>query len=242
MPCQVILPLEGCVRLQNPEIHLASLETWLLESKTVFLQASELADLEDEANMPLEQLLARYRHANNPEPGPSHTPPSPPPTAPQPPALNDPSPTQTANNSQLSTVGSSQQTEQVQAGSIDKGKRVASLHGQPPPATPGTSEGPPSPAPGVSEAPSSATPGVSGGPPSASIGMTETGNIEGEGVANVKPDEQAEQATAAGMDAFEHSQALAERRASGSQAGPSALTPPAPGKQQAQAHCHCAAA
>ena len=36
--------------------------------------------------------------------------------------------------------------------------------------------------------------------------------------------QQAEQATAAGMDAFEHSQALAERRASGSQAGPSSAT------------------
>lgn len=151
-------------------------------------------------------------------------------------------PTQTANNSQLSTVGSSQQTEQVQAGSIDKGKRVASLHGQPPSATPGTSEGPPSPAAGVSEAPSSATPGVSGGPPLASIGMTETSKDGGEDVAHVKTDEQAEQAMAAGMDAFEHSQALAERRSSGSQAGPSAPTPPAPGKQQAQAHCHCAAA
>lgn len=58
--------------------------------------------------------------------------------------------------------------------------------------------------------------------------MADTGSAEE--MVQVKPEEQAKQAMAAGMDAFEHSQALAERRASGSQAGPSALSPPAPGK------------
>ena len=42
-------------------------------------------------------------------------------------------------------------------------------------------------------------------------------------------EEQAHQAAAAGMDAFEHSQALAERRASGSMAGPSTAVPSFPG-------------
>ena len=41
---------------------------------------------------------------------------------------------------------------------------------------------------------------------------------------------EAQQAAAAGMDAFEHSQALAERRASGAQAGPSGTVTSAPGQ------------
>ena len=167
--------------------------------------------------MPLEQLLARYRYADNPQAaGPSHTSSSPRPTAPVP--LNHPLPTQTAGNSNFLTIDSTQQTGQVQAGSIDKGKNVATLHGKPS-----------TPTPGVSEQPPSAAPGVLGGSPLASTKVTENGTFGRE--AHVKPEEQAEQATAAGMDVFEHSQALAERRASGSQAGPSALNPPAPGKE-----------
>ncbi len=60
-----------------------------------------------------------------------------------------------------------------------------------------------------------------------------TAAAKGEDVQAMQVQQQAEQATAAGMDAFEHSQALAERRASGSQAGPSSPSLPgasAPGK------------
>ena len=206
------------------KIYLSNLDTCLLYPKSALLQAAELADLEDEANMPLEQLLARYRYANISQAGPSHTSSSPSPTAPQPPALDEPLPTQAADDSHLLTMGSTQHIGQVQAGSIDKAKGIAPLHGRPPSATPGVSEGPQSTIPGDSGGPLSAAPGVPEGPPSTS---TETGTFGGR--SHMKPKEQAEQATAAGMDAFEHSQALAERRASGSQAGPSALSPPAPG-------------
>ena len=179
--------------------------------------------------MPLEQLLARYRYSNNSQAtGSSHTSSSPRPTAPQPAALSDPLPTQTAGDTPSLTMDSTQQTGQVQAGSTDKGKGIVSLHRRPPSDTSGASEGPPSATPGVAVGPPSASTRVSGAPPSVSTGAQETGIAED--VAQVKPEEQAQQATAAGMDAFEHSQALAERRASGSQAGPSALSPPAPGK------------
>ena len=57
-----------------------------------------------------------------------------------------------------------------------------------------------------------------------------TAAAKGGAVQTTQIQQQAEQATAAGMDAFEHSQALAERRASGSQAGPSSPSAPAPGK------------
>ena len=53
---------------------------------------------------------------------------------------------------------------------------------------------------------------------------------KGKAVEAAETQQQAEQATAAGMDAFEHSQALAERRASGSQAGPSSASAPPPGR------------
>ena len=175
------------------------------------LQASELADLEDEANMPLEQLLARYTgYTDNPQAAsPSHTSSSTPLTDAQSHVLTDPLPTETADNTHsrgIDPTQSGRQAGSLQLDSTDKGKRVAALP----------------------ERPASASIGVSGGTPSASIGVTTTGGIEG--MAQVSPEQQAEQATAAGMDAFEHSQALAERRASGSQAGPSALSPPASGK------------
>lgn len=178
------------------------------------LQASELADLEDDANMPLEQLLARYAgYANTPQAaGPSHTASPPHPTTTSPPGpMDDPSPAQTADNTHSPEIHSTQQTGQVQAGSAAKGKGVATMPGGPSTAYSGTPLGPPL-----------------GVPPSGSRGMTGSGSVED--LVEVKPEEQAEQAAAAGMDAFEHSQALAERRASGSQAGPSALSPPAAGK------------
>lgn len=160
------------------------------------MQASELADLEDEANMPLEQLLAQYGYTNNPDAaGPSQTAPSPP--TPQSPDLPDPSSPQVAASTHSRANDPSQQTKQQGSLSSDKGKGVAGAPGTP-----------------------------LGELLSANTGAAGAGN--GEGVAQVRPEEQAEQAAAAGMDAFEHSQALAERRASGSQAGPS--VPPAPGK------------
>ncbi|KAL3134959.1 Pharynx and intestine in excess protein 1 [Trebouxia sp. C0010 RCD-2024] len=159
--------------------------------------ALELADLEDEANMPLEQLLAQYGYTNNPDAaGPSHTASSPPHPAPQFPHLPDPSPPQVAASTHSRANDSSQQTKQKGSFPSDKGKAVAGAPGQP-----------------------------LGDLLSANMGVARAGT--GEGVAQVRPEEQAEQAAAAGMDAFEHSQALAERRASGSQAEPSA--PPAPG-------------
>lgn len=162
------------------------------------MQALELADLEDEANMPLEQLLAQYGYTNNPDAaGPSHTASSPPHPAPQFPHLPDPSPPQVAASTHSRANDSSQQTKQKGSFPSDKGKAVAGAPGQP-----------------------------LGDLLSANMGVARAGT--GEGVAQVRPEEQAEQAAAAGMDAFEHSQALAERRASGSQAEPSA--PPAPGK------------
>ena len=216
---------------------LSHLATCSLHPETVSLQASELADLQDEANMPLEQLLAQYRYADNPQAaGPSHTSSSPRPTAPQLAARTDPLPTQTAGNTHSLTIDPTQQTGQVQAGSTDKARDIASLHRRPPSGTPGASGGPPSATPGVPVGPPSARTGVSGGAPPAGRTAEPTGIAEG--VAQVKPEEQAQQATAAGMDAFEHSQALAERRASGSQAGPSALSPPAPGKSVC-ATCLC---
>lgn len=165
------------------------------------LQASELADLEDEANMPLEQLLARYGYATNPAAaGPSHAAPTPPHPNPPAPVLPDPLLTQKAGTTHSRALDPAQQTRQtgsVQSDRDDRGTGVATLPGKP-----------------------------SRGPPSASTGGAGMGAVEG--VAQVRPEEQAEQAAAAGMDAFEHSQALAERRASGSQAGPSATL--APGK------------
>lgn len=53
---------------------------------------------------------------------------------------------------------------------------------------------------------------------------------KGKAVEAAETQQQAEQATAAGMDAFEHSQALAERRASGAQAGPSSASASVLGK------------
>lgn len=52
--------------------------------------------------------------------------------------------------------------------------------------------------------------------------------------------QQAQQAMASGMDAFEHSQALAERRASGAQAGPSHSHEPASGQYKVLLTQHAA--
>ena len=150
--------------------------------------------------MPLEQLLARYGYTNNPDAaGPSHPASSPPHPTPQAPGLSHPSPSQKPDDTPSRANDSSQQTKQTGSFQSDSGDKGKG----------GTS---------THRAPP-------GGPLSASTGAA--GGGTGEGVVQVRPEEQAEQAAAAGMDAFEHSQALAERRASGSQAGPSA--PPAPG-------------
>ena len=150
-------------------------------TRSMLSQASELADLEDEANMPLEQLLARYGYVNNPQAaGPSHTSTTSDSTKAPPPTAPDPSPPQNCDH-------------------------TSSRHE-------------PSQKAGMTRPPQDTVAGLN--PVVADVNPV---------VADVKPEVQAEQAAAAGMDAFEHSQALAERRASGSQAGPSAAIAPSPG-------------
>ncbi len=160
----------------------------------MLLQASELEDLEDEANMPLEQLMAKYGYtASTDVATPSH-----PSLAPLVNAHSDPPPT---------------------------------------PAGPSTDPSPPS-LPPHSSPQGPAKPMSSGSKAEApaeslTIVAKPTAAAKGEDVQAMQIQQQAEQATAAGMDAFEHSQALAERRASGSQAGPSSPSfpsAPAPGK------------
>ena len=158
--------------------------------RVLWVQASELADLEDEANMPIEQLLARYGLAQPPGPSPH-------PNKPKSPTTIDPPPPQAAGQSTANSEkppqnsGLPQETKAVKAkGMVDNPAASAS----------------------------------------ASVSGQDSGADVAHGVADVKPEEQAEQAASAGMDAFEHSQALAERRASGSQAGPSAATALSVGK------------
>ncbi len=157
----------------------------------MMLQASELEDLEDEANMPLEQLMAKYGYtASTDVASPSHPSSTPPVNA-----HSDP---------------------------------------LPPPAGMSTDPSPPSlpphaspqhPAKPMSSRSKAEAPGES-----LTDATQPTAAAKGDAVQAMQIQQQAEQATAAGMDAFEHSQALAERRASGSQAGPSSPSAPAPGK------------
>ena len=154
------------------------------------VQASELADLEDEANMPIEQLLGRYGLAQPPGPSPR-------PTKRQSPEPNDPVSLQAVGQGTSESEKPANQTSLPQETKAVKAKDTDS--GQAKPAL-------------------------------TSVGIQDSESDVAQGIANVKPEEQAEQAASAGMDAFEHSQALAERRASGSQAGPSAATGPTTGK------------
>ncbi len=157
----------------------------------MILQASELEDLEDEANMPLEQLMARYGYtASTDVATPSHPSSTPPVNA-----HSDPSfpPAGTSTNPSPPSL--------------------------PPHSSP---QGPAKPVSSRSKAEA---------PAESLTNVTKpTVAAKGEDVQAMQIQQQAEQATAAGMDAFEHSQALAERRASGSQAGPSSPSAPAPGK------------
>ncbi len=157
----------------------------------MLLQASELEDLEDEANMPLEQLMAKYGYtANTHAATPSH-----------------PSSTPPVN-----------------------------AHSDTSPTPAGPSSDPSSPTPPPHASPQSLAKPMSSGSkaevPADSLmdAAQPTAAAKGEDVQAMQLQQQAEQATAAGMDAFEHSQALAERRASGSQAGPSSPSAPAPGE------------
>ncbi len=158
----------------------------------MLLQASELEDLEDEANMPLEQLMAKYGYTGSTDVAtPSHPSSSPP----------------------------------VKLGS----------DAPPTPAGPSTDPSPPSLAPHAS--PQGPAKPVSAGSKAeapaeslTNVAKPTAAAATDEDVQAMQVQQQAEQATAAGMDAFEHSQALAERRASGSQAGPSSPSSPATGK------------
>ena len=159
------------------------------------LQASELEDLEDEADMPLEQLMAKYGYT----------------------ASTD-----------VSTPSQPSSTPPVNAHS----------DAPPTPAGPSTDPSPPSLAPHAS--PQGPAKPVSAGSKAeapaeslTNVAKPTAAAAKDEDVQAMQVQQQAEQATAAGMDAFEHSQALAERRASGSQAGPSFPSlpiAPAPGK------------
>lgn len=155
------------------------------------MQTSELADLEDEANMPIEQLMAKYGYTANAEAAGPSLPSSsafsdnesPPPQSPLPMDTDSPGP--------------------------------------PPQAT---HQNPPKPPPPQAQVPDS-----SNSPTQRAAVSKAAAKNDAEAVTH----QQAEQATAAGMDAFEYSQALAERRASGSQAGPSSLNVLVSGKYPA---------
>ena len=156
------------------------------------VQAAELADLEDEANIPLEQLLARYGYTTSTSVATVPTPPSASPSSiqlghtSQPDTTSDPTPTDISPklkpNAESKHQAASSPVKQEQS----------------------------------------------------SVAAQEGANAQQEtdftkaGAANVT-EAQAHQAAAVGMDAFEHNQALAERRASGSMAGPSTAIPSAPG-------------
>ncbi|KAL0041297.1 hypothetical protein WJX77_011458 [Trebouxia sp. C0004] len=164
-------------------------EERMAEAEGAAQHASELEDLEDEANMPLEQLMAKYGYtACTDVPTPSH-PSSPPPVN----AHSDPSPPPAATSTDPSPPS------------------------LPPHASP---QRPAKPMSSRSKAQASADLLADAAPPTAAT--------KGDAMQAMQTQQQAEQATAAGMDAFEHSQALAERRASGSQASPSSPSGPVP--------------
>ena len=157
----------------------------------MMLQASEVEDLEDEANMPLEQLMARYGYtASTDVATPSHCSSSPPVNT-----HSDPLPSPAGMSTDPSPPS------------------------LPPHASP---QGPAKPASSPRKAEAPAEPLTHAAKPTAAA--------KGGAVQATQIQQQAEQATAAGMDTFEHSQALAERRASGAQAGPSSPSAPPPGK------------
>lgn len=160
-------------------------------------QAAELADLEDEANMPLEQLLARYGYA-------SSTPTVAAPTV-APPDFPEPTTSQPIRPQVASTEGPSDPPKPIK--------------------------------PPVRQSPLPAEQQEVQGSASHAEGHKshlDNGIHAIKGDVKADTEAQAHQAAAAGMDAFEHSQALAERRASGSQAGPSHAAVPTPGTYFAQ--------
>lgn len=156
------------------------------------MQAAELVDLEDEANMPLEQLLARYGYTTNTSAATVPTPPSP-----------SPSPSQPGHDSQPDTTSDPAPTDTSSKlePNAEPRKQSATLLVKQEQSNVASQEG--------------------------ANAQQETHPNEA-GAASVT-EAQAHQAAAAGMDAFEHSQALVERRASGSMAGPSSAIPSAPG-------------
>lgn len=166
----------------------------------MLLQASELEDLEDEANMPLEQLMARYGYtASTHVATPSH-PSSAPPASTHPDAMPSPADTSTKPSSPSRPPHTSPQGPAKPASSRSK-----------------------------AEAPAELSAALSADAAQSTVAAKDDASSFA-AVQALQTQLQAEQATAAGMDAFEHSQALAERRASGSQAGPSSPSAPTPGK------------
>ena len=159
------------------------------------VQAAELADLEDEANMPLEQLLARYGYTSNTS------------GATAAPSL---SPSSNAAMPEAPSPGNDLKADPHKHTNKPAPKHVSREQ---------------SAVPVTKQEPSSMS-------AQAEVGLQHTASaaklLNAEAVGNAA-EAQAHQAAAAGMDAFEHSQALAERRASGSQAGPSSSPPSIPG-------------
>ena len=168
------------------------------------LQASELADLEDEANMPLEQLMAKYGYTTNTEEAsPSQTS-SPPWTAPK---------QQITQLQDIITTSPNPPPDTAEDSLIAINKETGGVH------------------------PAAAT--------EAGVSSSEVVNRSGlstdtpQQAQHAQQAEQAQQASAAGMDAFEYSQALAERRASGSKAGPSHASQFVSGGTEGSQHNDC---
>ncbi|KAA6418788.1 MAG: helicase SWR1 [Trebouxia sp. A1-2] len=179
-------------------------EERMAEAEGAAQHASELEDLEDEANMPLEQLMARYGYtASTHVATPSH-PSSAPPASTHPDAMPSPADTSTKPSSPSRPPHTSPQGPAKPASSRSK-----------------------------AEAPAELSAALSADAAQSTVAAKDDASSFA-AVQALQTQLQAEQATAAGMDAFEHSQALAERRASGSQAGPSSPSAPTPGVEAGQ--------